>query len=41
MPDETEVICPRCWGEFTVELEKDEEIECEECGELFFMDERD
>ena len=41
MPEEIEVTCPGCWGEFSVELEKDEEIECAECGELFFQDESD
>ena len=41
MPNEIDVVCPGCWAEFTVELEKDEEIECEECEESFFLDESD
>ena len=41
MPEEIEVVCPGCWGEFSVELEADEEIECEECGTDFYLEDSD
>lgn len=38
--EETEIICPECWGEFSIEDDElDDEIICEECGYGFYIEE--
>lgn len=40
MAEEIEIICPECWGEFSIKAnEVDDEIICEECGYGFYEEE--